>query len=57
MGFGRVITDYATFNYLADIFVAESHRGRGLGAWLVECMLATPEPTASTHTVRRGSGG
>ena len=43
VGFARVITDYATFNYLADVFVLESHRGRGLGVWLVECLLAVPE--------------
>jgi GNAT superfamily N-acetyltransferase len=36
VGFGRVITDYATFGYLGDVFVLESHRGRGLSKWLME---------------------
>jgi ribosomal protein S18 acetylase RimI-like enzyme len=43
IGFARVITDRATFAYLADVFVLEAHRGRGLGQWLVRCALAHPE--------------
>src|SRR5215207_10663728 len=35
VGFARVVTDYATFAWLADVFVLEPHRGRGLGKWLV----------------------
>jgi GNAT superfamily N-acetyltransferase len=42
IGFARVITDYATFGYLADVFILPEHRGRGLGAWLVECVLTHP---------------
>lgn len=36
VGFARIISDFATFAYLADVFVLESHRGRGLGGWLME---------------------
>ncbi|MEO8181816.1 MAG: GNAT family N-acetyltransferase [Deltaproteobacteria bacterium] len=43
VGFARVVTDYSTFAYLADVFVLEAHRGRGLGVWLVETVLAVPE--------------
>jgi GNAT superfamily N-acetyltransferase len=43
VGFARVITDYATFAYLADVFVVEPHRGRGLGKKLVAAILAHPE--------------
>lgn len=43
VGFGRIITDYTTFGYLADVFVIPEYRGRGLSVWLVECMLAHPE--------------
>jgi len=43
VGFARAVTDLATYAYLADVVVAESHRGRGLGRWLVECILAHPE--------------
>jgi GNAT superfamily N-acetyltransferase len=42
-GFARVITDRATYGYLADVFVVESHRGRGLGHWLMECVMAHPD--------------
>jgi GNAT superfamily N-acetyltransferase len=42
VGFARVITDSATFAYLADVFVLESHRGRGLAMWLMETILAHP---------------
>lgn len=38
VGFARVVTDYSTFGYLADVFVLESHRGKGLGKWLCACI-------------------
>ena len=41
-GFARAITDYATFAYLADVFVLPEHRGHGLGVWLIECVRAHP---------------
>jgi GNAT superfamily N-acetyltransferase len=43
VGFARVITDRATFGYLGDVFVLETHRGRGLSKWLMECVHAHPE--------------
>jgi GNAT superfamily N-acetyltransferase len=39
VGFARVVTDYATFAYLADVFVLPDERGKGLGRWLVETIL------------------
>jgi ribosomal protein S18 acetylase RimI-like enzyme len=42
IGFGRVITDYATFSYLCDVYVLEEYRGRGLGRWLIDTMIAHP---------------
>ncbi|HEV7375657.1 MAG TPA: GNAT family N-acetyltransferase [Pyrinomonadaceae bacterium] len=42
IGFARVITDYATFAWLADVFVLDSFRGQGLGKWLVELSSRTP---------------
>jgi GNAT superfamily N-acetyltransferase len=35
-----VISDYATYAYLADVFVIEEYRGRGLSTWLMECIVA-----------------
>ena len=43
VGFARVVTDYATFAYIADVFVLPEERGKGLGRWLVETILAHPE--------------
>ncbi|HLT45894.1 MAG TPA: GNAT family N-acetyltransferase [Rubricoccaceae bacterium] len=43
VGFARVVTDRATFAYLADVFVLDAHRGRGLGQWLTACVLAHPD--------------
>ena len=42
VGFARAITDRATFAYLADVYVLEEFRGRGLGRWLIECVMAHP---------------
>lgn len=43
VGFARVVSDHATFAYLADVFVLAACRGQGLGHWLVECVLDHPE--------------
>jgi GNAT superfamily N-acetyltransferase len=43
VGFARVVTDRAAFAWLADVFVLPAHRGRGLGKWLVETVLAHPD--------------
>ena len=42
VGLARLVTDHATFAYLCDVYVLESHRGRGLGKWLIECVMAHP---------------
>jgi GNAT superfamily N-acetyltransferase len=43
VGFARVITDRATYAYLADVFVLESHRGRGLARWLMAVIVEHPD--------------
>jgi GNAT superfamily N-acetyltransferase len=43
VGFARVITDRATFAYLADVFVLEGHRGRGLAQQMLEALEDHPE--------------
>jgi GNAT superfamily N-acetyltransferase len=43
VGFGRVITDFATFAYIADVFVVPEHRGRGVSKLLLRAMLDHPE--------------
>ena len=43
IGFARVVTDYATFAWVADVFVLDEFRGQGLGTWLVEVMISHPQ--------------
>jgi GNAT superfamily N-acetyltransferase len=66
VGFARVVTDYATFGWLCDVFVVESQRGRGLAKWLVETVMAHPAliglkqvilATRDAHELYRNYGG
>jgi GNAT superfamily N-acetyltransferase len=43
VGFARVVTDRATFAWLCDVWIEESHRGDGLGQWLVETVVGHPD--------------
>jgi GNAT superfamily N-acetyltransferase len=43
VGFARVITDTATFAYLADVYVLPQHRGKGLSKRLVEQVIQHPD--------------
>ena len=43
VGLARVVTDRATFGYLCDVYVLETHRGQGLGKWLIETVMAHPD--------------
>jgi GNAT superfamily N-acetyltransferase len=42
VGFARVISDFATYAYLGDVFILNEYRGRGLGKWLMECIIQHP---------------
>ncbi|TMI98211.1 MAG: GNAT family N-acetyltransferase [Bacteroidetes bacterium] len=42
IGFARMITDKATFAYLADVFIIEEYRGLGLSKWLMEVIMSYP---------------
>ncbi|MGF1706423.1 GNAT family N-acetyltransferase [Enterovibrio baiacu] len=39
VGFARVVTDYSTFAYVADVIIDPDYRGQGLGKWLVETVV------------------
>lgn len=43
IGFARVVTDYATFAYLGDVYILEEYRGRGLSKWLMETIVNHPD--------------
>ena len=49
VGFARLITDYCTFAYLADVFILEQYRGKGLSKWLMHEILRHPD----LQTLRR----
>ncbi|MCJ7621909.1 MAG: GNAT family N-acetyltransferase [Anaerolineaceae bacterium] len=43
VGLTRLVTDFATFYWICDVYVLEEHRGKGLGKWMMECVVACPE--------------
>jgi len=43
VGFARVVTDFATFAWLCDVFIDEAHRGQGLGVWLMGTVVEHPD--------------
>ncbi len=56
IGFARVVTDRTVFSWLSDLIVCTEFRGRGLGRWLVECILQHPD-VAATQVVLQTSDG
>ena len=66
VGLARVVTDYATFAWVCDVFITEPHRGRGLSKWLIECVVTHPDlqglkqmllATRDAHGLYRRYGG
>jgi GNAT superfamily N-acetyltransferase len=43
VGFARLVTDKATFAYLADVFILPEHLGAGLSKWLITTMMDHPD--------------
>jgi GNAT superfamily N-acetyltransferase len=43
IGLARVVSDYAIFAYLCDVFVHEDYRAQGLGTWLIETVMSHPD--------------
>jgi GNAT superfamily N-acetyltransferase len=43
IGFARVVTDFATFAYLGDVFILEDFRGKGLSLWLMDVIISHPD--------------
>lgn len=44
IGYARIVTDYATIAYLADVYIEEDHRGKGLSKWMMTCIMETLAP-------------
>lgn len=51
VGLARIVTDHATFAYLCDVYVLEEHRGRGLGKFLMQTVMAHPAVTGARRTM------
>lgn len=51
VGFSRIISDYATFAYLADVFILPEHRGIGLSKWMMATIKSHPSLQAIRHWV------
>jgi GNAT superfamily N-acetyltransferase len=43
IGLARIISDYAVFAYLCDVFIHEDYRAHGLGKWLMETIMLHPD--------------
>jgi GNAT superfamily N-acetyltransferase len=65
-GLARIVSDYATFAWLCDVFILPGQRGRGLGKWLIETVVAYPPlaglrrmllATSDAHELYRRYGG
>jgi GNAT superfamily N-acetyltransferase len=65
VGLARIVTDYATFAWLCDVFILGPHRGQGLGKWLIQTVVAHPAlqgvltvlGTRDAHGLYQGYGG
>lgn len=66
VGFARVVTDFATFAWLCDVYICETHRGLGLAKWLVGTIVRHPDlqglklfllATRDAHTLYARYGG
>jgi GNAT superfamily N-acetyltransferase len=66
IGFARVVTDYATFGWLCDVFVLDEGKGKGLGKWLIRTIVDCPElkqlkrimlATRDAHALYKRYGG
>jgi GNAT superfamily N-acetyltransferase len=49
VGLSRAVTDHATFTWVCDVVVHPDHRGKGLGKWMVQTLLAHPELQTLSH--------
>ena len=53
VGFARVVSDYSTVAWIADVMIDPEYRGRGLGKWIMEVIMGHPAVTATTLQLLR----
>lgn len=51
IGFVKVISDFATYAYICDFFIASDYRKLGLGGWLLGCVLEHPVTNVTIITL------
>ena len=55
VGFARLITDYATTSWLADVILADELQGNGIGTWMMECVMRHPAVADTQFVLQTGS--
>ena len=53
VGFARVVSDFSTFAWIADVIIDPEYRGRGLSKWLMEVIMAHRAVTSTTLQLLR----
>lgn len=48
-GFARAVTDHATFTWICDVIIHPDHRARGLGKWMLQCLIDHPRLQTRTQ--------
>ena len=43
IGYARIVTDFTRIAYLADVFITDAYRGRGLSKWLIQVIMDHPD--------------
>ena len=55
VGFARLITDYATTSWLADVILADELQGCGVGTWMMQCVIQHPDVAETQFVLQTGS--
>lgn len=55
IGFARIITDYATTSWLADVVLDDSYQNQKLGSWMMNCVLDHPDISFTQFVLQTGS--
>jgi N-acetylglutamate synthase-like GNAT family acetyltransferase len=57
IGFARVVTDFGVFSWLSDVVISDAYRGRGLGEWLIVCILEHPQISETQFVLQTTEAG
>ncbi len=54
VGFARAVSDYTVFSWIADVVIHPDHRGKGLGKWMVSCIIEHPKIRMTQMVLQTG---